>query len=203
MSTIIDLADIAVGFADPVFDSQAVFRSVLDALSRPGRIVTVDSSVEAPLPHFEAAAAVALTMLDFETPVFVDSAFHVARVDNWLRFHCGCPVTEQPPEAAFAFVAAETMPQLAAFNAGDPKYPDRSTTVIILCEALSGGAEQWLEGPGIETQQMVAPIGLPEDFWEQMTENRADFQLGVDVILAADTAIIGLPRSTRIVNKKD
>jgi alpha-D-ribose 1-methylphosphonate 5-triphosphate synthase subunit PhnH len=201
MSAVVDLTGIAVGFTEPVFESQSVFRAVLDAMSRPGRIVRIETGLAAPFPRFEAGAAIALTVLDFETPVYVDPVFATARLDNWLRFHCGCPIANEPAEAAFAFVGAQSMPPLAAFNRGDPKYPDRSTTVVILVDALSGGQEMTLEGPGIATCATVSPTGLPDDFWQQMTDNRAEFQLGVDVVLVADDGILGLPRSTRVSNK--
>jgi len=196
----INLADVTPGFADPVFESQAVFRAILDAMAHPGTVTSLPSSLYPPVPHFQAQAEVALTMLDFETPVFVDAALGRDSLHNWLRFHCGCPVTENPAEAAFAFVGASTMPLLADFNQGDPKYPDRSTTVVIGCEALTGGAAQWLEGPGIAGRIWASPSGLPETFWAQMVANREMFPLGVDVILADETSVIALPRTVRVID---
>ena len=37
-----DAVALKPGFSDPVFHGQAVFRRILDALSRPGRIETLD-----------------------------------------------------------------------------------------------------------------------------------------------------------------
>lgn len=198
MSAVIDLADVAPGLADPILDSQRIFRCVMDAMARPGRIVDLDAGLSAPVPGYEAIGAIALTLLDFETPVFLPAGPEGAMLANWLRFHCGCPVTADAQEACFALCRADALPPLDAFNAGDAKYPDQSTTLLILCPALDGGPAVMLEGPGIADSASIAPQGLPEDFWAQATDNRARFQLGVDIVLAAGDRIIGLPRSTRI-----
>jgi alpha-D-ribose 1-methylphosphonate 5-triphosphate synthase subunit PhnH len=198
MTSTIDLAEMTPGFSDPVFDSQAVFRAILDALAHPGVIANLPVAMDSPVPHFQAQAAIALTLLDFETPVFVDPTLGGESLRNWLRFHCGCPIAETPDAAAFAFVGAATMPALSQFNQGDPKYPDRSTTIIIGCEALSGGAQRWLEGPGMASQIAVGAVGLSSDFWAQLHANRTTFPLGVDVILASENRIIGLPRTVRV-----
>lgn len=198
MSAAIDLADVAPGLADPILDSQRIFRCVMDAMARPGRIVDLGAGLPAPVPGYEAIGAIALTLLDFETPAFLPTGPEGAMLANWLRFHCGCPVTADAREACFALCRADALPRLEAFNAGDAKYPDRSATLLILCPSLEGGPVVMLEGPGIADSALITPQGLPEDFWSQATENRASFQLGVDIVLAAGDRIIGLPRSTRI-----
>jgi alpha-D-ribose 1-methylphosphonate 5-triphosphate synthase subunit PhnH len=193
------LEGVSPGFANPVADSQRVFRRVLDAMSRPGRLIDLDSGIAAASPHLTAASALALTLLDFETPVFVALDADGEAFANWLRFHCGCPITVEPKAAAYALVLADLLPALGQFYAGDPKYPDRATTLIVVCAALEGGAAVRLEGPGIAETRRIAPSGLPEDFWNQVRADRSAFQLGVDIILTAGDQIIALPRSTRIV----
>ncbi len=44
----LDLGSIGRAFAEPGLASQAVFRRALEALSRPGRIVALESDAEAP-----------------------------------------------------------------------------------------------------------------------------------------------------------
>lgn len=203
MSQTLDLAKIHPGFLDPVRESQAVFRKVMDAVARPGSVADLAFAVDGPPGLDCAAAAVALTLFDFETPVWLDPALASSEAEAWIRFHAGCPLTIEAAEADFALVTrAEACPPLAAFNQGDAKYPDRSTTVIIQVAALDGGAPVALTGPGIKTETTIAPRGLPDGFWEQIRTNHAQFQFGVDVLLVAGPKLLALPRSTRAQIRK-
>ncbi|MDP3381932.1 MAG: phosphonate C-P lyase system protein PhnH, partial [Phenylobacterium sp.] len=145
----------------------------------------------------KAAGAVALTLFDFETLVWLDPALAESEAEGWLRFHCGCPLTTDAQSAAFAIVTdMAKAPNLAAFNQGDAKYPDRSTTVILQVPSLEGGPTVTLSGPGIQTTTDIAPQGLPQDFWTQIETNQAQFQFGVDVLLVSGDQLLALPRTT-------
>ena len=203
-ATALDLTQIAPGFADPTADSQAAFRRVMDAVARPGTIQDLSHAPEAPAGLDRAGGAVALTLFDFETLVWLDPTLRGGPVESWIRFHCSCPLTEQPAEAAFAMIAdAAACPPLSAFNPGDAKYPDRSTTLVIQVAALVGGRGVCLSGPGIKERAAIAPTGLPEDFWPQVQANNARFQFGVDLLFVAGGLLTALPRSTRITIKGD
>lgn len=192
MSAVVDLSAVRPGFADPVRDAQATFRGVLEAMAHPGLPVTLDR-----VGDFGARGAIALTLLDYETPVWLGGGIEAA-FGAWLRFHCGCPLANDPGEARFAFVDAADLPGLARFHPGDAKYPDTAATLVIAVPALSGGEPVTLSGPGIEGRVLIAPRGLPDDFWDQAIANRARFQLGVDILFATGDRIIGLPRSSHI-----
>lgn len=192
---------IASGFAQPVFDSQDAFRHALAALSRPGRIETLTRLPQGPSLLDPAAAALALTLFDFDSPVWLDSAAGNLNSEVFLRFHCGCPVVEEPRLARFALIgAASSMPRLAAFHPGDILYPDRSATVIIQLPSLVGGPPVALSGPGIATTASVAPRGLPDWFWSDWAVNGALYPQGVDVLLVAADAVLGLPRTVRAMS---
>jgi alpha-D-ribose 1-methylphosphonate 5-triphosphate synthase subunit PhnH len=87
------------GFADPVFDSQAAFRALLGAMSRPGEVHSLARPGFTPpdgLPL--AAAACLLTLADHDTPVWLaGGAGHPAA--HWLAFHAGAPATADPASA--------------------------------------------------------------------------------------------------------
>jgi len=185
------------GFADPVFASQASFRSVLDAMSYPGRIRTVSAAIDPPAPLDPALAALALTLLDFDTPVWLDAA--AAPAAEWLRFHCGTPIHAEPGAARFALVAdAAGLPGLDGFAIGEDRYPDRSATLLLQLPALSGGEPTRWTGPGIDGAVVVAPQGLPEGFWSLWSLNAQLYPLGVDVILVSGREIVGLPRTVTV-----
>ena len=200
----LDLSRIAPGFAAPVRDSQAVFREVMECVARPGRTARFDFAPKAPEGLATAAGALALTLFDFETPVWLDPTLRGSEAESWLRFHCGCPLTAESGGADFALVTdMAAAPELAAFNQGDAKYPDRSTTVVLQVAALEGGPTVTLSGPGIRTTTDIAPQGLPQGFWDQFETNQAQFQFGVDVILVADDRLMALPRTARAQIKGD
>jgi alpha-D-ribose 1-methylphosphonate 5-triphosphate synthase subunit PhnH len=149
---------LAGGFAEPVIAAQASFRAVLDAMAHPGRITTIEAIDQAPAPLQPASYALALTLIDFETPVWLDPALTVPSVTEALAFHCGCPLVEAAERAVFALIGSPAdMPPLAAFAPGTPAYPDRSTTLIMQLPSLDGGPEVALEGPGIEDRATIAP----------------------------------------------
>lgn len=202
MSAALNLADIRPAFADPMRQSQAVFRLVMEAMARPGTMADLPVEFDPPQGLAPAAAAVALTLFDFETPVWIDPSLAETEAATWLRFHCGCPLTDQADKAAFAVVTDRVKaPPLAAFDQGDAKYPDRSTTLVLQVAALSGGDPVVLSGPGVKGQIEIAPAGLPEGFWDQIQTNNAQFQFGVDVLLVAGASLIALPRSSRVTIK--
>jgi alpha-D-ribose 1-methylphosphonate 5-triphosphate synthase subunit PhnH len=199
MSAVIDLANIAPAFADPTRGSQAVFRRVMDAVARPGTLQEVGFAPDAPQGLDRATGAVALTLFDFETPIWLDPALRGTQAEAWMRFHCGCPLTVDPLAAAFALVSdIASAPALAAFNQGDAKYPDRSTTLLIQLASLEGGPVVTLRGPGIKDEASLALPGLPAGFWEQVQTNGSQFQFGVDLIFTAGDRIAALPRTTRV-----
>jgi alpha-D-ribose 1-methylphosphonate 5-triphosphate synthase subunit PhnH len=202
MSVALELDKIRPAFVDPVRESQVAFRKIMEAIARPGTRADFDAAIQPPPGLGVAAATVALTLFDFETPVWLDPALRGGEAEAWIRFHCGCPLTTDTHEAAFAIVTdARTAPALASFNLGDARYPDRSTTVILQVESLDGGKPVILSGPGIRDTVTVAPSGLPEGFWGQVRDNNAQFQFGVDLLIVSGSALTAVPRSSNIQNQ--
>ena len=65
------MMDVTAGFAEPVLAAQATFRVVMDVMARPGTIRLL-AGISAPAPLSASAAAIALTLLDYETPFWLD-----------------------------------------------------------------------------------------------------------------------------------
>ncbi len=130
-----DIGPIGAGFADPVQHSQAIFRCVLDAMASPGVSREIPVMPYAPAPLNAASTAVALTLLDDSTTVWLDAAADTEAVREFLAFHCGCPIVTRSNEAAFALVAGP-MPSLDNFDYGSDEFPENSATVIVQVAAL-------------------------------------------------------------------
>jgi len=190
---------VAAGFAEPVLAAQTTFRTVMDAMARPGTVRPL-AGVAAPAPLSPTAAAIALTLLDYETPFWLDAPLAAAgEVARFISFHTGARVTGDPVDAAFAFVAAPgAAPPFAHFAQGSLEYPDRSTTVVLQVAQLAEGAGMVLRGPGILGTRRLAASPLPADFLAQLADNRARFPRGLDILLASPNAVAGLPRSLHV-----
>jgi alpha-D-ribose 1-methylphosphonate 5-triphosphate synthase subunit PhnH len=190
---------VAAGFAEPVLAAQATFRVVMDAMARPGTVRRL-TGVASPAPLSETTAAVALTLLDYETAFWLDAPLaETGDIARFISFHTGARVTADPAEAAFAFVAApDAAPPFARFAQGSLEYPDRSTTLVLQVAQLTEGDGMVLRGPGIPGMRRLAASPLPANFLDQLADNRAQFPRGVDILLAASDAVAGLPRSLHV-----
>jgi alpha-D-ribose 1-methylphosphonate 5-triphosphate synthase subunit PhnH len=185
------------GFVDPVLDAQRTFRAVLDVMAHPGRVRMLDP-LAAPAPVEAATAAVCLTLLDLDTPVWLDPAAATAAVVAWLRFHCGAPVVDSPAAARFAVIAdAAALPPLGAFEVGTDARPDKSATLVLQVRGLAAGRGARLTGPGIDGESRLAVEGAP-GLWPALRANTASFPRGVDVVLCCGVRLAALPRTTRV-----
>jgi alpha-D-ribose 1-methylphosphonate 5-triphosphate synthase subunit PhnH len=189
---------VAAGFAEPVLAAQATFRTVMDAMARPGTVRRL-AGTAAPAPLSPTAAAIALTLLDYETPFWLDAPLAAPDVARFISFHTGARLTAEPSAAAFAFLAdPAAAPPLAHFALGDAEYPDRSTTLVLQVAHLAEDEGLVLRGPGIAGTRRIAASPLPTDFLVQLAENRALFPRGIDILLASANAVAGLPRSLHV-----
>ena len=66
------VAELPAGFADKVLSAQSTFRSVMDAMARPGSVQRIASAAGAPAAMMRGTAAIALTLFDHDTPVWLD-----------------------------------------------------------------------------------------------------------------------------------
>lgn len=198
------ISELPAGFADKVLSAQSVFRSVMDAMARPGSVQHIEATSGAPAPMMRATAAIALTLLDQDTPVWLDAGMaKSSSVAKWIGFHTSAPVTVDSSVSNFALIAnSSTLPDFEIFSFGSAEYPDRSTTVILQVASLTEGPAYELRGPGIDGVAILhATIGV-SDFLDRLALNGKLFPRGIDLVLVADDAIVAIPRTTRPVGKE-
>src|SRR5262245_23241584 len=142
---------LTAGFADPVLSAQETFRAILNAMARPGSLQPLGVGLSPPPPLNKGAAAIALTLCDQDTPVWLDAELRASvSACEWLGFHCGCPLVDDPAAAAFAFAGRlAKVPAFETFNIGTVDYPDRSTTIVLQVDTLWPEKGLVLSGPGI------------------------------------------------------
>jgi alpha-D-ribose 1-methylphosphonate 5-triphosphate synthase subunit PhnH len=195
------VAELPAGFADKVLSAQSTFRSVMDAMARPGSIQRIASTAGTPAAMMRGTAAIALTLFDHDTPVWLDGRMSAtADVAKWLKFHTSAPVVTDSSIASFALVGdPENLPALDRFAFGSNEYPDRSTTLILQVESLRHGPVVELQGPGIDGMAELRASLQPRDLFERLAINTALFPRGIDVVLVHDDSIVAIPRTTRLV----
>jgi alpha-D-ribose 1-methylphosphonate 5-triphosphate synthase subunit PhnH len=199
------VAELPAGFADKVLSAQSTFRSVMDAMARPGSVQRIVAAAGTPGAMMRGTAAIALTLFDHDTPVWLDPLMsETSNVTKWLKFHTGAPVVGDSTICSFALIGdPAALPALDRFSFGTNEYPDRSTTLILQVESLTQGRSLELRGPGIDGRAMLqAPIE-PADLLERLAINAALFPRGIDVVLVHDDTIVAIPRTTRLSAKGD
>ena len=194
------IAELPAGFADKVLSAQSTFRSVMSAMARPGSVQPIAVAVGAPDGMMRGTAAIALTLFDHDTPIWLDGAMAAtSEVARWLKFHASAPVVSDALIASFALIGdAKHLPALDRFAFGSNEYPDRSTTLILQVDNLSQGPAYQLRGPGIDGVSTLRATIEPHDLFVRLAINAILFPRGIDVVLVDDASIVAIPRTTRL-----
>jgi alpha-D-ribose 1-methylphosphonate 5-triphosphate synthase subunit PhnH len=197
------LANLGRGFAQPVHDAQQVFRAVLEAMSRPGRVQTLPAEVQQGLepPGLgRATTAVLLTLLDAETRAWLHPSLRSDAASAYLQFHTGVMHVDEAPRAHFAVVEADhATPALwRELACGSDAVPQDGATLVVEVPSFDQGPALALRGPGVETVQMLRVGGLHAGFWQARADLEAAFPLGIELILTCGDRLAALPRSTRV-----
>jgi alpha-D-ribose 1-methylphosphonate 5-triphosphate synthase subunit PhnH len=194
------VAELPAGFADKVLSAQSTFRSVMDAMARPGSIQRIAAVAGTPAAVMRGTAAIALTLFDHDTPVWLDQRMSATPdVARWLKFHTSAPVVADSSISSFALIGdPKDLPALDRFAFGSNEYPDRSTTLILQVDSLTQGPAYELRGPGIDGTAILQASLQPPDMFERLSVNVTLFPRGIDVVLVHDDSIVAIPRTTRL-----
>ncbi len=183
------------GFTDPVHESQKCFRAIMNALAHPAEphpFMPPNSGCGA---LGAEAAAILLTLADFDTPVWLGGAGDCGEVREFIAFQCGAPIVADRAQAAFALIPESvSLAALESFSQGEPEYPDRAVTLIVQVECFGVGPWRF-SGPGLRQPRSFSFAPAPDDFMALWQENSARFPLGVDILFVAQGLIAALPRS--------
>ncbi len=196
---------------DRVHDTQAVYRQLLAALSRPGELGSIAASAERmqeQLPDSRAAAcaaALAYTLLDGEVRFAVRSA--ELEQSGWPAFVRSRTFSRSAElaEAEFIFTegmlpAAELERLVKEAQKGTLLRPEAGATLFVQVDALGRG-ESALSvcGPGVPGERTIPLSGFSSSWIAARAEANAEFPTGLDMVLyTADGLLLGLPRTTRI-----
>ena len=204
--SVLSLQDMAPGFSDSTAQSQAVFRSALDAMARPGTPIAIPAaSLVSPTPGTHAAAAsLLLALLDQDCALWLSPTLANGPAAAWLRFHTGCQMVQDCSKADFVWAASiAELPPLQQLKQGSAEYPDQSATCVLDVTTWRAAAEAGadavsLRGPGVRDVLTLALDGMDANFVQQHHAMQEHAPCGVDMFFCAGDAVLGFPRSVRL-----
>jgi len=206
------LARMGAGFADPVHGAQQAFRTLLAAMSEPGRVLALPAAAidglapddaELRPPMGPALAATLLTLLDADTPVHLAGTLDGDDARAWLRFHTGARAVAAVATMTAALAADVDAALWDALDLGTDDAPQSSATLFVEVDGLSEqpidrAVALKLRGAGIEMSRDLAVAGLSAAFWQWRSTLRSQLPRGVDLVLVCGTRIAAIPRSTHV-----
>lgn len=177
-------------FSHSFADSQRAFRLILKAISEPGIKVTLPQ-----IPVWgnasPAATAILMTLVDRETPFWLDSSLgDEAMLEQLQRLGA---TTAAKADASVALLHAASDMAIEQFMPGDAP-----TTVIIEVPALSGGLTLRLSGPNLREPRAIAPR-LPKAVLHYLRERVHSFPQPIDLIFTCGDQMMALPHTANVV----
>jgi alpha-D-ribose 1-methylphosphonate 5-triphosphate synthase subunit PhnH len=183
---------------DTVFDSQKVFRLVLEAVSNPTRVVNIKEISEKLFGEFPEILTIAMTLLDNEV------SFNTCENRLLSDEITSLTLSERKKlhEADFIFVNDPSKIKNVIENAksGTLADPHKSATIIIRNEEAPEHTAIF-SGPGIKNQAEIKITQAVKDAIFFRDSQNYEYPQGIDLIFISSTGdLFALPRLTRLVN---
>ena len=192
---------------DEVFDSQKNFRILLDAMSRPGKVVSLHPHSFGRFPQGFNPHVLTLmkTLCDNNVTIFTYDRTY----QNYLQANTGSEPVDNPAMADYAlFGGRRYSGGFSKLKTGTPEFPEDSTTTIVTVDSLAEGVcgdfsdntlVLRLKGPGIKHSNTLFINGLDSEYAAVFSSLNRAFPLGLDLILAdTEGRISCLARTTRL-----
>jgi alpha-D-ribose 1-methylphosphonate 5-triphosphate synthase subunit PhnH len=183
--------------------NQKNYRSLLQALSQPGRVVRL-ADLDG-VPPLSAAMAIAECLLDSEVCFCVNGSGCAHGLQRAIAEATGARA-ECLEAADFVFFSeGGSRGGVRRAKRGTSEFPEEGATLVYCLE--SPPADVWdrfrvrLTGPGIPGPSGIAPEipGIPVQEFQDLMIVNADYPLGVEAFFVRPNGeVMGLPRSTRI-----
>lgn len=188
---------------DEITYTQSLFRTLLDCMSRPGKIGQIKpASCGLSFSFTDYTLGVAITLLDQEV------TFHIYNDRNSSSVQLQMYTMSQQvsmEECDYFFVNEDENFDVRRLKKGSLEFPDESATVIYQVHKLSeerilhpGAIKLQLQGPGIRDTNILYIYGLNQQVIEPWHQCNQEFPLGLDWIFVDEEGkVCCIPRSTR------
>lgn len=184
---------------DKVFDTQRIYRLILDAMARPGIVNSLSVfKLHPPSGLSLAAAAVALTLFDSET-CFSVLPYDQAIID-YLMINTGAAACLVDAAEFILVNGREEVMEINEVCCGTLISPEKGATLIMMVDSLVAtvhGSKLVLKGPGIKDSSWMNISGLDQENIRAISELNQEYPLGVDVIYVDQAGNVAcVPRSS-------
>ncbi|WP_240421762.1 phosphonate C-P lyase system protein PhnH [Paenibacillus periandrae] len=202
-------ADTNDGVYDLIHDTSLVYRTLLDAMSRPGSVGNIGAAADKllqPAPENRMGLALALALLD------ADVRFAVRMKDGTTLEQAICrqtyAQTAVSSQADYVFVDGD-LPEAALerlfteIRCGTMQEPEDSATLFVrvdeVADATLEAASIVLAGPGIYDRAFCRIKGLSPVWISERARLNAEYPVGIDLIVFDGQGnVMALPRTTSI-----
>lgn len=191
--------------------TQKTFRTLLQAMSHPGRIYRLERKLEVRSQKsdkynlssvFCPPFSVLQTLLDHEVAFNVFG--HQREEWEYRIIRATGSRTANVEDADFVIIpSGGSDGAILHAKRGSLEYPDTGATVIYSVHLLSardnGGVGVTLKGPGINGEIKPFIGGIKKDEFHYLKEINSEYPLGVDsIFIDAENRLMCMPRSTKI-----
>ncbi|WP_080844161.1 phosphonate C-P lyase system protein PhnH [Cytobacillus gottheilii] len=193
-----------------VHDVQSVYRKLVDAISRPGELASLQRECllvkgENYLSDHQSVLLLALTMLDQEVTFKVLS--EKEEIISKVIYQLTNAKPAQLEQADYIFVlhdaeAGALEQAIHMAKEGTLYNPHLSASIIAETKSVSSGEEFLLKGPGIP-ESIVIATDLPRGWAKKRAAKNKEYPLGIDLFLIdADQQLLAIPRTAQMTEKQ-
>jgi alpha-D-ribose 1-methylphosphonate 5-triphosphate synthase subunit PhnH len=176
--------------------NQEIFRKLMGAMSRPGRLFRLGTVCKEPLMD------ILNVLLDHEVGFCVTGA-DSDTLGRLINAETGAKAVDIS-QADYVITPAEGIgDELFRAKMGSLEYPDKGATIIYYGAKPAENGKFIFAGPGVPDGGISFDPGIPDDEIKKLAEINSGFPLGVDAVIVCEKpALICMPRSLKITGGK-
>jgi alpha-D-ribose 1-methylphosphonate 5-triphosphate synthase subunit PhnH len=195
---------------DEVFDAQRIYRIILEAMARPGKIGLLPSIELSPPDGFnQGSALIGFTLLNADCNFCVLGPAVEEITPYLIRNTSSTPVELQKADFIFLPGSLDAV-AISKAKKGTLSYPEEGASLVVDVEEIMEqesssdlGAPRVtmvLKGPGVDSERQVNIRGLNPSILEKVLSQNQEFPLGIDIILTDKKGrLVCIPRSNRFL----
>jgi alpha-D-ribose 1-methylphosphonate 5-triphosphate synthase subunit PhnH len=184
-------------FTSAARESQAVFRAVLQALARPGRIYQLPAVREFPRADARYGYAILAALADGEVSICLTGASEAECA--FASLGTGARLS-RVGEADYALALEDDPTVPISLTRGELETPEDGATLVALVRRIGAdGLALSCAGPGVRSSTRLRVAGLSSETMAARNVACSAYPLGIDLILVdVDGRVAGIPRTTTV-----